>query len=88
MNFERFEMEQIEDSLAFIDASIERSAEVNGVPLEELRRWMKIIATGGRAYRFFDLLAKEVQVEVHREDEVACLVEGLKFITLIPDEVY
>ncbi|TFK87590.1 pantothenate kinase [Polyporus arcularius HHB13444] len=88
LNFERFETEHIEDCLAFIRALIERSAEVNGVPLEEMRRGVKIIATGGGAHRFFDLLAEEVQVEVHREDEMACLIEGLKFITLIPDEVY
>ncbi|RPD57117.1 pantothenate kinase [Lentinus tigrinus ALCF2SS1-6] len=88
LNFERFETEHIEDCLAFIRALIEQSAEVNGVPLEEMRRGVKIIATGGGAHRFFDLLAEEVKVEVHREDEMACLIEGLKFITLIPDEVY
>ncbi|KAI0714928.1 pantothenate kinase [Earliella scabrosa] len=88
LNFERFETEHVEDCLAFIRTLIERSAAVNGVPLEEMRRGVKIIATGGGAHRFFDLLAAEVQVEVHREDEMACLIEGLKFITLIPDEVY
>ena len=88
LNFERFETEHIDDCLSFIRALIERSAAVNGVPLEEMRRGVKIIATGGGAHRFFDLLSEEVQVEVHREDEMACLIEGLKFITLIPDEVY
>lgn len=88
LNFERYETEHIEDCLEFIRTLIERSAEVNDVPLEDMRRGVKIIATGGGAHRFFDLLAEEVQVEVHREDEMACLIEGLKFITLIPDEVY
>ncbi|KAI0660688.1 fumble [Cubamyces menziesii] len=88
LNFERFETEHIDECLAFIRTLIERSAEVNGVPLEEMRRGVKVIATGGGAHRFYDVLARELQVEVHREDEMACLIEGLKFITLIPDEVY
>ena len=88
LNFERFETEHIEDCVAFIRALIERSAAVNGVPLADMRRGVKVIATGGGAHRFFDILADELRVEVHREDEMACLIEGLKFITLIPDEVY
>ncbi|CDO73033.1 hypothetical protein BN946_scf185007.g87 [Trametes cinnabarina] len=88
LNFERFETEHIDECLAFIRTLIVRSAEINGVPLEEMRRGVKVIATGGGAHRFYELLARELQVEVHREDEMACLIEGLKFITLIPDEVY
>ena len=88
LNFERFETEHIEDCIAFIRALIERSAAVNGVQLEDMRRGVKVIATGGGAHRFYDILADELRVEVHREDEMACLIEGLKFITLIPHEVY
>ncbi|KAI9057759.1 fumble [Trametes sanguinea] len=88
LNFERFETEHIDECLAFIRTLIEKSAEINGVPLEEMRRGVKVIATGGGAHRFYELLGRELQVEVHREDEMACLIEGLKFITLIPDEVY
>jgi type II pantothenate kinase len=46
------------------------------------------MATGGGAHKFYELFHGELQVEVRREDEMACLIEGLKFITLIPDEVY
>ncbi|KAI0364063.1 fumble [Pilatotrama ljubarskyi] len=88
LNFERFETEHIDECIEFIRTLIERSAAVNGVPLEEMRRGVKVIATGGGAHRFYELLGAELQVEVHREDEMACLIEGLKFITLIPDEVY
>ncbi|KAH9932013.1 pantothenate kinase [Epithele typhae] len=88
LNFERFETEHIEDCIAFIRELIERSAAINGVPLADMRRGVKVIATGGGAHRFYDMLAEELQVEVHREDEMACLIEGLKFITLIPAEVY
>jgi len=49
---------------------------------------VKIMATGGGAHRFYDLFRETLDVEVLREDEMECLIEGLKFITLIPDEVY
>lgn len=88
LNFERFETEYIDECVEFIRTLIERSAAVNGVPLGEMRRGVKVIATGGGAHRFYELLGEALQVAVHREDEMACLIEGLKFITLIPDEVY
>jgi type II pantothenate kinase len=61
---------------------------MNGVPIEEIRQGVKIMATGGGAHRFFDLFRETLGVEVLREDEMECLIKGLKFITLIPDEVY
>ncbi|KAI0931384.1 hypothetical protein AcW1_001204 [Taiwanofungus camphoratus] len=88
LNFGRFETEHIDACVAFIQALIERSAKLNGVPLEEMRRGVKIMATGGGAHRFHELFGSSLRVEVHREDEMECLIEGLKFITLIPDEVY
>lgn len=53
-----------------------------------MRDGVKIMATGGGAHKFYDLFKDTLQVDVRREDEMACLIEGLKFITLIPDEVY
>nr|VWO98485.1 Calcium dependent mitochondrial carrier protein [Ganoderma boninense] len=88
LNFERFETEHIDECVAFIRALIERSAAVNGVALEDMRRGVQIVATGGGAHRFHEALGRELLVEVRREDEMACLIEGLRFITLIPDEVY
>lgn len=88
LNFERYETERIDECVAFIQALIERSAKLNGVPIEEMRRSVKIMATGGGAHKFYDLFGAELQVEVRREDEMECLIEGLKFISLIPDEVY
>jgi len=46
------------------------------------------MATGGGAHKFHELFSGVLGVEVLREDEMECLIEGLKFITLIPDEVY
>ncbi len=88
LNFERFETEHIDDCVQYIQSLIERSAQLNGVSIEEMRQSVKIMATGGGAHRFYELFGKELQVEVRREDEMECLIEGLKFITLIPDEAY
>ncbi|KAK7063801.1 pantothenate kinase [Favolaschia claudopus] len=88
LNFERFETDSIDDCVEFIQSLIERSAEVNGVSIEEMRQGVKIMATGGGAHKFYDLFRGTLCVEVRREDEMECLIEGLKFITLIPDEVY
>jgi type II pantothenate kinase len=51
LNFERFETESIEDCIEFICQLIESSAKINRVSLQEMRRSIKIIATGGGAYR-------------------------------------
>jgi type II pantothenate kinase len=88
LNFDRFETDNIDECVEFIKGLIERSAKVNRVSIEEMRKGVKIMATGGGAHRFYELFSGELGVEVRREDEMECLIEGLKFITLIPDEVY
>jgi type II pantothenate kinase len=88
LNFERFETDNIEDCIDFIRDLIERSAQVNGVPLEEMKKGVNIIATGGGAHKFYDLFREQLGVDVAQEDEMECLIEGLKFITLIPNEAY
>lgn len=88
LNFERFETENIQECVDFIQSLIERSAKANAVSIEEMRRGVKIMATGGGAHKFHDLFTNTLGVEVIREDEMECLIEGLKFFTLIPDEVY
>jgi len=88
LNFERFETSNVEECVAFIRSLITRSAVVNGVSEDEMKRSVKIMATGGGAHRFHELFSDELGVEVRREDEMECLIEGLRFITHIPDEVY
>jgi type II pantothenate kinase len=88
LNFERFETDNIFECVQFIQELIERSARLNLVPIEDMRKSVKIMATGGGAHKFYDLFGGTLQVEVRKEDEMECLIEGLKFITLIPDEVY
>lgn len=88
LNFERFETDNIQDCVDYIKDLVERSAQVNGVSIEEMRAGVKIMATGGGAHKFYELFSSELGVEVLREDEMECLITGLKFITLIPSEVY
>lgn len=88
LNFERFETDNIHECVEFIQELIERSSQINGVSIEEMRKGVKIMATGGGAHKFYELFREKLQVEVRREDEMECLIEGLKFITLIPDEAY
>ena len=88
LNFERFETDNIAECVEFIQALIERSAKVNHVSIDDMRQSVKIMATGGGAHRFYELFGETLCVEVRKEDEMECLIEGLKFITLIPDEVY
>ncbi|KAL4070501.1 fumble [Scleroderma citrinum] len=88
INFERFETENITALVTFISDLITRSAEANGVSIDEMRRGVKIMATGGGGFRFAGLFEKELHVEVLHEDEMECLIEGMKFMAMIPDEVF
>ncbi|CAE6413387.1 unnamed protein product [Rhizoctonia solani] len=88
LNFERFETESIDDCTDFICQLIDRSARINRVSIAEMRRSVKIMATGGGAYRYYDLLRTRTGVDVTLEAEMDCLITGLNFITLIPNEVY
>lgn len=50
---------------------------------------MRVMATGGGAYKFYDRLRAELGADISREDEMECLIAGLDFfITEIPEEVF
>lgn len=88
INFERFETSNLSGLITFLSELISRSAAANGVSLEEMRRGVKIMATGGGAHKFGAQFERELCVEVRREDEMECLIEGMKFMVMIPEEVY
>jgi type II pantothenate kinase len=88
LNFERFETDNIEDCIEFIESLIQRSADVNHVSIEKMKKGVNIVATGGGAHKFCDLFKERLGMEFTSEDEMECLIEGLKFITLIPYESY
>ncbi|EJD52204.1 fumble [Auricularia subglabra TFB-10046 SS5] len=88
LNFERFETSDLESCVEFIQTLIARSAEVNGVSVDEMRRTVQIMATGGGAHKFGEELARQTGLPVAPEDEMECLIAGLRFLTQIPGEAY
>lgn len=88
LNFVKFETSDIDNCISFLRELIERSAAANGVSIEDMRKGVKLMATGGGAHLMYDLFEQELGIEVNKEDEMGCLITGLNFITLIPDEVF
>ncbi|KAK9473593.1 fumble-domain-containing protein [Dipodascopsis tothii] len=84
LNFTMFETENIGELLGFMGEllSHKRAALSGSDPLY-------IMATGGGAYKFYDRMRAELDVEICREDEMECLIIGLDFfISEIPAEVF
>lgn len=88
INFTRFETSQIHQCIDFINSLIKQSAQANRVSVDQMKRGVKIIATGGGAHKFHDRFVEELGVEVVAEEEMECLITGLSFITSIPNEVF
>jgi len=88
LNFEVFETDNLQDCVDFIQDLIERSAHVNRVTVEEMKKGVQIIGTGGGAHKFKEVFEETLGMKIEREDEMDCLITGLKFITHIPKEVY
>lgn len=88
LNFIKFETADVGSLIEFLRVLIATSATANRVSLAAMRRSVKLSATGGGAHLFCERLEAELGVEVRREDEMRCLITGLNFATLIPDEVF
>lgn len=88
LNFVKFETADIQSCVNSLIELISLSAKANNVSLEQMRKGVKLMATGGGAHLFYDMFERELGVEVRREDEMGCLITGLNFITLIPDETF
>jgi type II pantothenate kinase len=86
MNFERFEMDNIDECVRFVKDLVERSAKVNGVSVEEMKKGVKIVLTGGSEHKSFGEALGGV--DMRKEGEMERLIEELKFIMLVPDEAY
>jgi len=71
LHFHRFPTESINDFIAFVERIID---DADG------KRISKIKATGGGAHKYFELLSDKLKVEVTREDEMGCLINGLNFL--------
>ncbi|KAK8865885.1 pantothenate kinase [Kwoniella newhampshirensis] len=88
LNFARFETDNIEGLITFLQELISTSAAANRVSLEKMKRNVKVMATGGGAHKYYDQLRSELGVEVRREEEMECLILGLGFVTRVPEEVF
>ncbi|WVQ85422.1 pantothenate kinase [Cryptococcus sp. DSM 104549] len=88
LNFARFETDQIDELITFLQDLISSSAAANRVSLDKMKKNVKVMATGGGAYKYHDRLASELGVEVRREEEMECLILGLGFVSRVPEEVF
>ncbi|KAM0746970.1 fumble [Meredithblackwellia eburnea MCA 4105] len=88
LNFIKFETTDLDSCIEFLRTLITSSAASNRVPLEVMKRSVKIMATGGGAHKFYARLRDELDVEVRREEEMECLVLGLGFVMEVPNEVF
>ena len=78
LNFAKFETEKIGECIKFLKTVLGTSY---------LKR--NIMATGGGAHKYEELLEKELQVKLVKRDEMECLIRGLNFLVLnIPNEVF
>ncbi|KHN98789.1 pantothenate kinase [Metarhizium album ARSEF 1941] len=85
LNFQIFETDRIDDCVEFMKHLRDEQLALNGSKPGELC----VMATGGGAYKFYDMIRDALGVDVLREDEMECLIIGLDFfITEIPREVF
>ncbi len=74
LNFLKFETDRIDECFQFVrQLKTEQERSVNGsVPPGQLC----VMATGGGAYKYYDVMKEVLGVEVLREDEMECLIIG------------
>lgn len=88
LNFTKFETSDLSSLISYLETLISSSAQANRVPVEVMKRNVKIMATGGGAQKFHEQLHDALGIEVRREEEMECLVLGLSFVMEIPNEVF
>lgn len=72
LNFKNFETEKIDDLIYFMARLINgKKSQSNGSS-----NTLFVMATGGGAYKFYDKITTELNVEIYREDEMECLIVG------------
>ncbi|KAK3939426.1 fumble-domain-containing protein [Diplogelasinospora grovesii] len=85
LNFISFETDRIDECVEFMRHLKDKQQALNGSQPGELC----VMATGGGAYKYYDMIREVLGVDVLREDEMECLIIGLDFfITEIPCEVF
>jgi len=85
LNFLSFETDHIDDCIEFMSHLKDKQLALNGSAPSDLC----VMATGGGSYKFYDRIRERLGIDVHREEEMECLIIGLDFfITEIPREVF
>lgn len=81
LNFIKFETKYIEAALDFIARNITDSQSFN--------EGKSIKVTGGGAHKYRDLIIQKLHVDVEKEEEMDCLINGCNFlIKTVPNEVF
>lgn len=75
LNFLSFETDHIRDCIEFMKHLKEKQQALNGSKPGELC----VMATGGGAYKYHDMIRDELGVDVLREDEMECLIIGARY---------
>ncbi|KAM7222802.1 pantothenate kinase [Rhypophila decipiens] len=90
LNFISFETDHIDECLEFMRHLKHKHETLNGDDGSGKRPTeLCVMATGGGAYKYYDMIRDVLGVDVLREDEMECLIIGLDFfITEIPGEVF
>lgn len=87
LHFLRFETDKIDACIEFMRELQTKQRRANGEKEKDLG--LCVMATGGGAFKYYDRIKERLGVDVMREDEMECLIQGLDFfITEIPREVF
>lgn len=78
LNFINFETHRIDLCIEFIRQLNEEHEKLNGSSSQDE---LCVVATGGGAYLYYDKLKDALNVNIKREDEMQCLINGNLFIT-------
>ncbi|TKX25589.1 pantothenate kinase [Elsinoe australis] len=85
LHFLRFETDKIDACIEFLRGLQNQQRSRAGKRAQKLC----VMATGGGAFKYYDRIKERLGVDVVREDEMECLIQGLDFfITEIPREVF
>jgi hypothetical protein len=73
LNFLKFETDKIDTCIEFMRRLKAEHMQRNG----SLEKDLCVMATGGGAYKFYDKIKEALGVDVHRGDEMECLIIGM-----------
>lgn len=80
LHFISFETEKLDQWLSFLEQLAAQHPK---------DRPVRVVATGGGSYKYYDRIRSRLNVEVGRADEMECLIAGTSFfVERIPQEVF